>query len=266
MQDGVNRENLVKIKRVSYHDPNIIIATVNIQSLRNKELQVSELFGDHAVDVLVVTETWLTNKESDKNWLDAMDLNKDKTALYVHNRSNGRGGGLALMFKSCYKVKTPKKGNTSSFKYATWELMIKSRHITVTGIYHPLYSTKNRITNKMFIDDFTEFSTNLLTDYRNNIVLGDFNLHISNDDDTEAAIFTDTCEAIGLYQYILFPIHKSGNVLDLILTKVANNTKVLRTHRGPFISDHALVLAQLNIKQQTRSRQTEMICVIRHYV
>ena len=138
-QDGVNRENLVKIKRTSYHDPNIIIATVNIQSLKNKELQVSELFDDYAVDVLVLTETWLTNKESDKNWLDATDLNKGNTAIYVHTRSNGHGGGLALMCKSC--CKTLKKGNTSSFEYTTWELTIKSRHITVSGFYHPPYST-----------------------------------------------------------------------------------------------------------------------------
>ena len=115
----------------------------------------------------------------------------------------------------------------------------------------------------MFSDDFTEFSTNLLTNYRNNIVLGDFNLHVSDDEDTDAAIFMDTCVALGLYQYISFPTHKSGNVLDLILTDVANNTKVLRTHRGSFISDHALVLAQLNDKQQTSSWQTEVICVIK---
>ena len=90
---------------------------------------------------------------------------------------------------------------------------------SVTGIYHPPYSTKNRITNKMFINDFIEFSTVLLTNHTNNIILGDFNLHISDDQDTDAAIFSDTCEALGLYQYINFSTHKSGNVLRLNINR-----------------------------------------------
>ena len=36
-QHGVNRTNLVKAKKTSYHDPNIILATLNIHSFRNKE-------------------------------------------------------------------------------------------------------------------------------------------------------------------------------------------------------------------------------------
>ena len=39
--------------------------------------------------------------------------------------------------------------------------------------------------------------------------------------------------------------------------------KVLCVHRGPFISDHALVLAQLNVKQQSTPRQTEMVHAIK---
>ena len=44
---------------------------------------------------------------------------------------------------------------------------------------------------------------------------------------------------------------------------MANGTKVLRTHRGPFILDHTLVIAELNVKQQTSTRQTEMVRIIK---
>ena len=94
-------------------------------------------------------------------------------------------------------------------------------------------------------------------------MLGDFNLHVSDETDTDVTIFADTCEAMELYQYITFPTHKSGNILDLILTKISSNMKVLLAHRGPFISDHALVLAQLNVKQQSTPRQTEMVSTIK---
>ena len=99
------------------------------------------------------------------------------------------------------------KGQTPSFGYCTWELTVKSRRLMVTGIYHPPYSTRNKITNKMFIEDF---ATTLLSNNKNNIITGDFNLHISDEEDTDAAIFTDTCEALGLYQFFTFLTHKQG--------------------------------------------------------
>ena len=54
-QDGIVRNILVSVKRVNHHDPNTILATCNIQSIRRKELQLSELITDHAVDILVIT-------------------------------------------------------------------------------------------------------------------------------------------------------------------------------------------------------------------
>ena len=65
IQYGVNRSKLVMIKRERRHDPNIILSMVNVQSLKTKELQISELFEDHALDILIMMETWLTNKEND---------------------------------------------------------------------------------------------------------------------------------------------------------------------------------------------------------
>ena len=103
----------------------------------------------------------------------------------------------------------------------------------------------------MFIDDFIEFMTILLTENSNNIITGDFNLHVNNNEDADAAIFMDTCEALGLYQYITFSTHKLGNILDLLLTEVASDARVLRTHRGPFISDYAATITQLNVKKFT---------------
>ena len=77
------------------------------------------------------------------------------------------------------------------------------------------------------------------------------------------AIFSDTCEALGLCQYITFSTHRSGNTLDLLLTEIASDATVLHTHRGPFISDHAAVIAQLNIKKFTGTRQSRMVRVVK---
>ena len=50
----------------------------------------------------------------------------------------------------------------------------------------------------------------LLPDRTNNIIMGDFNLHISEGEsdanDISATIFIDTCEAM---EHITFPTHKT---------------------------------------------------------
>ena len=204
-----------------------------------------------------MTETWLSNK--DKTWCDLTDLNRDGYNLCHQNRTKGKGGGLALIYETAIKVSTVSKSDTRSFEYVTWKLTTKSRQLTLTGIYHPPYSSKNRITNSMFPDDFTEFTTNLLSNHTNNIILGDFNLHVSDYDNNDATIFMDTCEAMGLYQHVTFATHKSGNILDLMLTKVCNNTTILRTHKGPYISDHTAVIARLKIKRPTQQCETQMV-------
>ena len=166
---------------------------------KNKELQVSNLLSDYSLDFLVLTETWLTSK--DNQWLESTILNRDNYKFYHHNRKEGRGGGLALICKSNLKVHTLDKGSTNSFENATWKIQIRNKGITVTGVYHLPYSLKNKSMNKMFLDDFTKLTTNIMPKHPNNLFVRDFkNLHVSKDDtDVNAAIFNDSIEVMGLY-------------------------------------------------------------------
>ena len=50
------------------------------------------------------------------------------------------------------------------------------------------------------------------------------------------------------------------------ITEVASDIMVLRTHRGPFISDHAAVIAQLNIKKFMGARQSKMVRVLKDII
>ena len=94
----------------------------------------------------------------------------------------------------------------------------------------------------MFLDDFTEYITNLIPGTTNNIIMGDFNLHVSKEDDVNSAIFMDTLEAMGLYQHVSTPTHQSGNTLDLIISKLQNSIAIKTITQGPFISDHCAII------------------------
>ena len=82
-QQGPNFNNLVHIKpqliRKASSTKLIKIATGNVQSLKNKEQLLLHQLIEQDIDIMVVTETWLT--EDDTVWLDACDFNKDTYSI-----------------------------------------------------------------------------------------------------------------------------------------------------------------------------------------
>ena len=189
-----------------------------------------------------------------------MLLNTHGLKLYNKNRPGGRGGRVAPISKSQYSVTLITTGSYSSFEHATWKVDIRGKPITLTGIYHPQYTSKNKITNVAFLDQFTEPTIKLLPDTTNNIITGDFNIHISNEGDDGATIFNDSIEALGLYQHVTFPTHTRQNVLDLLLISEVNKSiNILTTAQGPYLSDHCAVVSTLNIKKCLSKTSTRMV-------
>ena len=157
---------------------------------------------------------------------------------------------MALIYRSSSEVKLVAKGQTRSFEYVTWMLTMRWKTITVTGIYHP--PPKDRITNGMFIDDITNHLTSLLLATINNIIMGDFNMHINDMSSNDAVIFQDTLTALGLTQHVTTSTHArvcKGNILNLIFMEEATSIKLTSCQVVPFLSDHKLVSAVLNIKK-----------------
>ena len=78
-----------------------------------------------------------------------------------------------------------------------------------------------------------EYVSTSLPVYCNNMFMGDFNIHVSDILDTHSAIFKDSIDAMGLIQHVGFSIHRSGNILDLVLSDITDKTKVVMTTLGP---------------------------------
>ena len=75
----------------------------------------------------------------------------------------------------------------------------------------------------------------------------------------DAAIFNDSIDALGLYQHVGFVTHKSGNVLDLILSDLTNSTMVLTRAPGPYVTNHRAVIGTLSIKKLRPKQLTAMV-------
>ena len=254
-QQGPNTNNLIHIKPQQAMSPSstklVKITTGNAQSLKNKEQPLLHQLLEQDIDIMVVTETWLT--KDDTIWLDTCDLNKDTYRIQSAHHQNSRGGGLALLHRSISDAKLVAKGQTRSLEFATWLLVMKKKHITVTGIYHP--PLKNAITNRMFIDDVTDHLITLLSTATNNIILGDFNMHINDSNSNNACTFIDTFTALSLTQHVTTSTHVKGNILNLIFTEEISSIKLISCQTGFFLSDDKLVTALLNINRQPTEKK-----------
>ena len=70
------------------------------------------------------------------------------------------------------------------------------------------------------------------------MLLGDFNIYINDENDNEAGIFMDTMIVLGFNQHVSFPMHRAGNILDLVFTETCNSIEVKSCRPGPILSDH----------------------------
>ena len=114
---GPRTRNLIRIKKHSNRgDTNIIIGTCNTQSIHNKDLQISDLLDNYNMDLLIITKTWLTDKETDKQWIENTPLNRQPYQLHIHNRVNGREGDVALITGSGFNIKQIQCGSYPSFE------------------------------------------------------------------------------------------------------------------------------------------------------
>ena len=99
-----------------------------------------------------------------------------------------------------------------------------------------------------FTDEFLYELQEDIKDSANLMVLGDFNIHINDTNDTDAQKFKDSTEAMGLDQHVDTYTHKQGNILDHIYTLVGEEPTVTYCGTSSFVSDHCLIKVELDIK------------------
>ena len=134
----VNKKNLARPKNSQNHSNNIRLVTVNTRSIRNKAQLVLENSRLENLDFLVITETWLTNTDEDQQWLKTRQLDNSEYRIEVQNRTNKKGGGLALLYRKQYNP-TRQLVNTkfNLLEHASWTVELKGKAITILAIYHP---------------------------------------------------------------------------------------------------------------------------------
>ena len=83
----------------------------------------------------------------DVTWLQASEFHKDGHEIFNVNRQDKRGGGIALLYSTKYKIKTVKHTTYSSFESRVWHIPSGLTHYALLVVYHPPVRTQQGIMN-----------------------------------------------------------------------------------------------------------------------
>ena len=237
---GVCLNNLRVLPRAEtgyIHDSNISVATINLKSIRNKADEFLHHVITNDYDICTVTETWLTQCDDKCR----SDLNQCGYRFIDAPRFDRRGGGTGIIYKEQYTMKKLKAGSKQSFEFSEWQFCDPPLHTVFVVIYRPPYSATHPVSLNIFIQEFSDYASDVLSENGSVVFSGDFNIHVNSESDLNSQRFLSAIHAMGLKQHVFCSTHRSGNTLDLFITRENDSLCLSNPHSGYFISYHCFV-------------------------
>ena len=190
------------------HNPRI--AYLNINSLRNKVIDLGETLKDLPLDYMVISETKLDESFPNSQF----KLNGYEAS--ARRDRHKHGGGLIEFVRQDFICKRLKKYEPNYSECICSELTISKTKGICFSIYRPP-STGNI---KIFFEEMNEVISKALCKYENLIVMGDFNIDIksSNSDKDKLENFCDLFNLTNLVHSETCFMKNRKSIIDLILT------------------------------------------------
>ena len=236
-----SRKNLIVIKPENVAIGNqkqfLKLGLLNIRSLTPKAVIVNEIVTDNSFDVLCLTETWLKPN-------DYFGLNESTPSGYSYKhepRLNGRGGGVATIYRDFLNV-TQKTG----YKFISFEVLVLNvtlLDVRKTSLLSLALATVYRPPGPYadFLKEFADFLSDLLVNFDKALIVGDFNIHVDNQNDALGAAFTDLLNSFGVKQNVTGPTHRFNHTLDLIISHGTDPTDIDIIPQSDDVTDHYMV-------------------------
>ena len=226
-------------------DSYINVCQWNARSVRNKTVTCTEYLLDHNVDIMLITETWLT-KEKDPVVIGELTL-PGYNFINIPRPTNDDHGGIGILYRCSFKLQVI----PFEFYSKTFEFVITSdrqREIYYVTVYRPPPSSENKLTTSQFLSDFDDFLLELNALSGKLILLGDFNMHVDTPNRADVRRFLSSIEEVGLHQHVIGPTHKHGHTLDLVMSRLDDNL-VKDWRIGTRMSDHNAILCKVNVQR-----------------
>lgn len=203
---------------------------------------MNDLISDSAIDLMALTETWLQQD-------DYVRLNESTPPTHVNfqaARQTGRGGGVAVIAHSNLVLNPKSKPEFSSFESLALSVSCPNwkniKSLLIVTVYRPPGPYSD------FLTEFPEFLSSLLLEWNKIIIVGDFNIHVDNNNDSLSNSFKALLDSTGFTQNVNAPTHTHKHTLDLVLTFGIEISDLEVLPQNPVLSDHSLITFQLLIK------------------
>ena len=188
----------------------------NARSLNSKLVEFISLLEDEDLDIAAVTETWMISQHSSIT----AELRDIGYNIYHFNRDTRKGGGVALIFRNAFNLISGKTFSSDYFECILVTLGCNTgRKFNVLVVYRYC-----ELPPSFFLAEFYKLLENVFINFRNIIILGDFNLHLNEKFNPTILKFHDILSSFSLSQIIEGPTHELGNTLDLVIHDTSETT------------------------------------------
>ena len=199
------------------------------------------------MDLIAITETWLTIGEKDNTII--RDLTPADYKFVHLPRKSRRGVGVGLVYRSSFKVVVNRRDDMKSFEFVDVDVSSYGNSMKLVIIYRPHPSKKNKHSYADVLFEFTGFIEHYALMTTRFAIVGDFNIHWDVPSDNNVKRFADLLESLNIIQHVHAPTHIDGHTIDLILTPSGNHGITSTTKTTLLLSDHLWVLKKANIDQ-----------------
>ena len=196
---------------------------------------------DHKSDIVAITESWLSSDEGNNCTVSQECADHDYKLWHIP-RPNKKGGGVGILIKNGLNVIKQTHSTRQSFEHVELLITAFSIHLRIVVIYRPPQSKHNTFTKSQFVEEFSEYLEILSTSSGRLIICGVLTLIGLIRTITSVKKLFNLLETYNLHQHIKNPTHKSGHLLDYIISdkQLINAVSV-----SDFISDHCALHATI---------------------
>ena len=143
-----------------------------------------------------------------------------------------------------------------SFEAVEMRLSFDHVSVAVVCLYRPPPSKRNKLTNSMFLEEFSELLFQYADSRSDTVYIGDFNFHYDDCSDGQVNRLRTMLSDHNLTQLVNVPIHKRGRILDWVVVRTENSCFCFDSVQDyPDLSGHKAVVCTLAVTKPSPSRR-----------
>ncbi|XP_075150730.1 uncharacterized protein LOC142224832 [Haematobia irritans] len=227
------------VKILAKHGNGLKVCHLNAQSLRNKIDEFRFIFEDSGIDIVCISETWLSDSIPDS-------LVRLSGYVIYRNDRKRRGGGVAIYIRDNLVSRfCAQSARDDPIEMISIEIEAPGCKVFVACVYRPR--------NDVMIDSFLADMQTITVQYKNIIITGDFNSNIL----TENRL-SDEMLSLGLYPTnTTVPTHHTsagGTLLDMFFVSDINYVILYDQISAPTFSKHDLIFLWYDVQMRRVER------------